>query len=365
MSFYAKELSIYFHWPFCKSKCPYCDFYSKVCKDTDQDVLISDYLKQLDNYCNMLPQQNIVSIYFGGGTPSLITPHNISRILGKIDTLWGIPSACEISLEANPNTNHPNLFADLASAGINRLSLGVQSLDDKQLRFLGRTHDSKQALKAIDEVLSNFNNHSIDLMYALPDQSIDNWQTQLEKVCSFGLKHISLYQLTIEENTIFHRKGITPLDEDKSAQIYLLTEDYLATQNYNKYEVSNYCTPGFASRHNQTYWQGGNYIGIGQSAHGRLKIGSQNYALTNPLIMDKLAPEERATELIIMGLRLTSGINKNTFAQITGINFDNFINQNFKKKILKNNLLHETKSTIRVSKKGFLLLDYIIQGLCC
>lgn len=360
----GKELSIYFHWPFCKSKCPYCDFFSQVKRNTNQDEIINGYIEQLNKYKKMLPDKNIASVFFGGGTPSLITPQNISRLLDKINELWNISSNCEISLEANPNTQTPTLFQDLKNAGINRLSLGVQSFDDTYLKFLGRTHSSQQALSAIEEVIKNFDNHSIDLMYALPDQSKQNWLTQLALASNFGLKHISLYQLMIEENTVFYKKGIKPLDEEKANELYTLTEDYLKSKNYHKYEVSNYSLPDFQSVHNKAYWLGKDYIGIGKSAHGRLKINNKHYALTDPINMEELTNQERAEELIIMNLRLTEGINKQNFYNICGINIDEFINQEFVNEAITNGLLINNKAFLKATNKGFVLLDYLILGLC-
>lgn len=360
----GKELSIYFHWPFCKSKCPYCDFFSQVKRNTNQDEIINGYIEQLNKYKKMLPDKNIASVFFGGGTPSLITPQNISRLLDKINELWNISSNCEISLEANPNTQTPTLFQDLKNAGINRLSLGVQSFDDTYLKFLGRTHSSQQALSAIEEVIKNFDNHSIDLMYALPDQSKQNWLTQLALASNFGLKHISLYQLMIEEDTVFYKKGIKPLDEEKANELYILTEDYLKSKNYHKYEVSNYSLPDFQSVHNKAYWLGKDYIGIGKSAHGRLKINNKHYALTDPINMEELSNQERAEELIIMNLRLTEGINKQNFYNICGINIDEFINQEFVNEAVTNGLLINDKAFLKATSKGFILLDYLILGLC-
>jgi oxygen-independent coproporphyrinogen-3 oxidase len=312
----------------------------------------------------MLSARNITSIFFGGGTPSLITPQYISRIINKIDELWSIPQNCEISLEANPNTKTPTLFQDLKNAGINRLSLGVQSFDNNYLKFLGRTHNTTQALQAIEDVIKNFTNHSIDLMYALPDQSKQNWLTQLSLASSFGLKHISLYQLTIEENTLFYKKGIKGLNEKKASDLYLLTEDYLNSKNYLKYEVSNYAQPNFQSIHNKTYWLGKDYIGIGETAHGRLKINNKHYALTNPIIIEELSNEERAEELIIMNLRLTEGINKQNFYQICNIPFDDFVNKEFISNAIKKGLLTNNSTTLKATPKGFLLLDYLILGIC-
>ena len=360
----GKELSIYLHWPFCKSKCPYCDFFSQVKRNINQEELINSYIEQLLRYKEMLPDKNIASVFFGGGTPSLITPQNISRLLDKINELWHVSKNCEISLEANPNTQTPTLFQDLRSAGINRLSLGVQSFDDNYLKFLGRTHTSKDAISSIEEVIKNFDNHSIDLMYALPDQSKENWLTQLSLAINFGLKHISLYQLMIEENTAFYKKGIKGLDEEKANDLYLLTEDYLNSKEYQRYEVSNYAQPDFQSVHNKAYWLGKDYIGIGKSAHGRLKLNNKHYAITDQIIMEELTNEERAEELIIMNLRLTEGINKQNFHQICGINFDDFVSKDFVADAVNKGLLINNSDTLKATLQGFMLLDYLILGLC-
>lgn len=364
MSNISDDLSIYLHWPFCKSKCPYCDFFSQVKKNIDQDVIIEGYLNQLDQYCHMLPQRHIASIFFGGGTPSLITPANITAILKKIDSLWGLDNECEISLEANPNTNTPTLFKDLRSAGINRLSLGIQSLDDNELKFLGRTHTSNEAINAIDSVLKNFDNHSIDLIYALPNQTAKSWQHQLDIASSFGLKHISLYQLTIEENTLFYRKGIKPLCEEEATNLYNLTEERLSIKNYLKYEVSNYAQTNYESKHNLGYWIGRDYIGIGKAAHGRIKYNDKFFAVCDPIQLEELTNKEKAEELIIMGLRLTSGINKEIFKSVCQIDFDKFINQDFKTKALELGLIEDNKQYFKATSKGFLLIDYLITELC-
>ena len=357
------DLGIYLHWPYCKSKCPYCDFFSVVKRNVNQDEIIDGYLRQLEQYKNLLGDRHIKSVFFGGGTPSLIKPENITKILTKIDELWGLPSTAEISLEANPNTNKQDMFASLHRAGINRLSLGVQSLDDTELKFLGRTHNSNQALQAIDEVLSNFANHSIDLMYALPDQNIAGWQKQLEKICNFGFKHLSLYQLTIEEGTVFARKNVKPLDEEQAAELYQFTTRFLTSQGYNRYEVSNYANLGYECVHNQIYWQGGDYIGIGTSAHGRLRHNNKIYAQTDNLQLEELTSRERAAELIIMGLRLAAGINISDVKNYCGLDFAKYVNDDFKQQMIAQGLLQEDKLFLRASKQGFLVLDYLIEGL--
>lgn len=360
----SDNLSIYLHWPFCRSKCPYCDFYSVVSKNVCQDDIIDGYLKQLEQYAQILPKRNVVSIFFGGGTPSLISPQNIERLLLHIAKLWTLSSDVEISLEANPNTQTPTLFKDLRHSGINRLSLGIQSLDDDELKFLGRTHNSKQALSAIDSVLKNFDNHSIDLIYALPNQMPEKWQNRLELATSFGLKHISLYQLTIEKNTVFERKGVKPLEEEKAAELYLMTNSVLPQKGYSHYEVSNYAKNGFESIHNKVYWQGGDYIGIGKTAHGRIKKDDKFFAVTDPVQLEELSAAERAEELVLMGLRLTKGIDKQTFQTICGLEINRFINQKFKQEHIADGLLVETDKSIQATSQGFLLLDYLIAGLC-
>lgn len=234
-----------------------------------QDEIIAGYKRELDFYYQYTSDKVVSSVFFGGGTPSLIKPENIAALIDYIAGRWKTAPDCEISLEANPNSDYPQMFADLRRAGINRLSLGVQALNEADLHFLGRTHNLAQAYQAIDEVLQNFDNHSLDLIYARPQQKLSDWEKELEQAASFGLRHLSLYQLTIEEGTVFARKGIKALDDEAAGEMYLFTEDYLADKGIYKYEVSNYARFGFASRHNLLYWTGQDYIGIGPSAHGR------------------------------------------------------------------------------------------------
>lgn len=355
---------IYIHWPFCLSKCPYCDFYKEVRKDIDQEGIISGYIKELDFYLNLTKDKTVGSVFFGGGTPSLIEPRYIQKILDHIAKNWNVSSDAEISLEANPNSHYPQMFKSLKSAGINRLSLGVQALNEKDLKFLGRSHNLAQAEKAIDEVLSTFDNHSIDLIYARPQQEIGEWQKELTKATGLGFAHMSLYQLTIEEGTIFAKKGIEPLDEEKAVEQYLLTEDLLKQFGYLKYEVSNYAKKGFESKHNLLYWQGDDYLGIGQSAHGRLTNNNTFFATTHSCQMEELSIKERAQELVIMGMRLSSGIDKNRFREIIGEEFESFINRPHLEALQKEGLIVDTQNSIKPTKEGFLLLNKIIEDLC-
>ncbi len=359
-----QELAVYIHWPFCKSKCPYCDFYKELNHNVNQDIIINEYLDALQRYYEIIPERTVKSVFFGGGTPSLIAPQNIEKIINFIQKKWQISPNIEISLEANPNSRYNTMFKDLKLAGINRLSLGVQSLNDDDLRFLGRTHNTDTARLCLQEIIQTFDNHSADLIYALPTQTIENWLPQLQEICSYGLKHLSLYQLTIEENTTFARKRIKPLDEDNAIKIYNLTRDFLQNNQYLQYEVSNFALNGYESRHNLTYWQGGDYIGIGKSAHGRICLNNQHLAVTYPFVNEELTAEQRAEELLIMGLRLTKGINKADFKNICGIDFYDFVNREKLQLLKEQKLMEETPTHIFASYDGFLLIDAIAAELC-
>lgn len=359
-----QPLSVYIHWPYCKSKCPYCDFFKRVNPNVNQDEVVASYLNELDYYHHLVPNRKIRSVFFGGGTPSLLKPELINRILDRIAKLWSFDDNPEISLEANPNSEYPEMFARLKQAGINRLSLGVQALNDADLRFLGRTHSLKQALHSIDEVLNTFDNHSADFIYTRPEQTLKDWEQELGLITGLGFKHLSLYQLTIEEGTVFAAKHVKITDEEKASEMYRFTVNYLHAKGYPRYEVSNYAASKFESKHNKCYWLGDDYIGIGESAHGRLKIGNCHYAFVHPHLKTALSAQERAEELIIMGLRLQAGINKKHFAQISGLNFDDFVNNRALNEFVQNGLLINTAENISATDKGFLLLNYIIGELC-
>lgn len=357
-------LSVYIHWPYCLSKCPYCDFFSKVNKHVDQKQIIDGYLDDLNWYHDLTAKQTVQSIFFGGGTPSLIEPQYIEKVINHIFKLWPTTKQVEISLEANPNTNRPNLFADLRLAGINRLSLGIQALNDKDLKFLGRTHNLSRALHAVDEVTRLFDNHSADLIYARPGQTAEAWKQELNQISELGLKHLSLYQLTIEEGTFFARKGIKPMDDEPAAELYALTQEFLATKGYPQYEVSNFAHPGYESIHNLAYWRGQNYLGIGPAAHGRIKTTDKIYASTHHRQLEELTPQERAEELIIMGLRIREGINKENFRRQCGLELTGFVNDKARQSLIRQKLLFEDKHSLRAANRGFLLLNKIIEELC-
>ena len=294
----------------------------------------------------------------------MIEPQYIEKVINHIFKLWPTTKQVEISLEANPNTNRPNLFADLRLAGINRLSLGIQALNDKDLKFLGRTHNLSRALHAVDEVTRLFDNHSADLIYARPGQTAEAWKQELNQISELGLKHLSLYQLTIEEDTFFARKGIKPMDDEPAAELYALTQEFLATKGYPQYEVSNFAHPGYESIHNLAYWRGQNYLGIGPAAHGRIKTTDKIYASTHHRQLEELTPQERAEELIIMGLRIREGINKENFRRQCGLELTGFVNDKARQSLIRQKLLFEDKHSLRTANRGFLLLNKIIEELC-
>ena len=359
-----QNLAIYIHWPFCKSKCPYCNFYKQVDPHVDQNKIVDEYISALQKYHELLPERQVKSVFFGGGTPSLMEPRHVARIIDFIAAKWQLSSQAETSLEANPNSRYQNMFADLKNAGINRLSLGVQALNEQDLRFLGRTHNLSMARACLEEITRVFSNHSADFIYARPQQRLDDWEQELTEICTYHLKHISLYQLTIEEDTVFARKHIQPLNEDDAAQMYDFSRDFLHRYGYEHYEVSNFACAGFQSVHNLTYWQGGEYLGIGTSAHGRICLNHQHFATVYPFEHIPLTQQERAQELILMGLRLTSGICKKTFEQICGLNFDSVVNLEHKQQLIDLDLLEETVDFIRPTYQGILVLDTIISQLC-
>ncbi len=358
------DLAVYIHWPFCKSKCPYCDFYSRVNPAVDQEALVDEYIAALKRYAELTPERTVQSVFFGGGTPSLVKPQNIAKLLNTVAECWPLAEQAEISLEANPNSRGEHLFADLRAAGINRLSLGVQALNEADLRFLGRTHTLEQARLCLKEAVRTFANHSADLIYARPQQTMKSWQSELAEITRYGLKHISLYQLTIEENTVFARKNVQPLDEDAAAEMYTATVEYLAPEGYEHYEVSNFARNGFACRHNLTYWQGGDYVGIGASAHGRLCLHGVHTATVYPFIHTPLTAEERAKELILLGLRLTAGLDKRRFKQICGLDLAACINREQLQMLTELQLLEDTADFLVATPAGMLLLDEIIRRLC-
>lgn len=302
---------LYLHWPYCLSKCPYCDFFSHPCSAPDEDILLAGYLRDLKQMANLTDNRILTSIFFGGGTPSLMSPAFMEKMMHDITDIFALSDDIEITLEANPDAitqDKMHVFADL---GVNRLSIGVQALNDTDLNFLGRRHSVQTALKRINEARHIFPRINMDLIYARPNQTPSEWEKELKTALSLGLSHYSLYQLTIEENTVFGQKNISPANEKTAEHLYRLTDSMMNDAGIPSYEVSNYARRGEESRHNLTYWTGGDYIGIGPAAHGRLGLTASESPksvdkwLKNGISLTKLTPAEKFEERVLMGLRLT------------------------------------------------------------
>jgi len=325
---------VYLHWPFCKSKCPYCDFNSHVRESIDQARWRRALIADLQHARAKSGPRSVTSVFFGGGTPSLMPAETVAAAIETIDSLWGIAPGTEITLEANPTSSEAARFAAFAAAGVNRLSIGVQALNDDALKFLGRQHSAQEALEALDLARAAFPRLSFDLIYARPGQSAEVWQAELAEALALGPEHISLYQLTIEEGTAFHgawRRGELVLpEEDAAAALYEATTAQLAAAGLPAYEISNHARPGGECRHNLTYWRYGDYVGIGPGAHGRLTFEGEKHATRQhrapeawlDLVekqghgwrqVDAVAPEQRLAEMVMMGLRLSEGIAREAF----------------------------------------------------
>lgn len=325
----APKLGVYVHWPFCARICPYCDFnvykHREVAAGRWRDALIRD----LEHWAQRTPGRSLTSLYFGGGTPSLAPPAVIEGVIEACDRLWGFEASPEITLEANPTDAELARFEAFLRAGVNRLSLGVQSFDDAALAFLGRNHDGAAARRGVDVALSVFGNVTFDLIYALPGQSAKNWRTALGAAIALGAPHLSLYQLTIEPGTAFEkavgRGKWTPPADDVAADLFDIAQELTAAAGLPAYEISNHARPGAESKHNMLYWTGGDYIGVGPGAHGRLTFGEERIATETPLrpeeylrtvettgrgasLQSALDAEAQLIEKLTMGLRLAEGV---------------------------------------------------------
>ncbi|HEY9550129.1 MAG TPA: radical SAM family heme chaperone HemW [Kiloniellaceae bacterium] len=330
---------VYLHWPFCKSKCPYCDFNSHVREKVDQERWRAALLADLEHAAAKSGPRRVTSVFFGGGTPSLMPAETVAAALDKIAALWGLDPGTEVTLEANPTSAEAGRFAAFARAGVNRLSLGVQALDDAALQFLGRQHSAAEALGALELARAAFPRLSFDLIYARPGQGAAAWQGELAEALALGPEHISLYQLTIEEGTVFHgawRRGELMLpEEEAAAALYEETAARLADAGLPAYEISNHARVGGECRHNLTYWRYGDYAGIGPGAHGRLSWNGEKHATRQHRapeawldLVDRqgngwrqaevIAPGQRLSEMVMMGLRLTEGIARGAFAAELG-----------------------------------------------
>ena len=321
-------LALYVHWPFCKSKCPYCDFNSHVRDAVDHNAWSHALVAEVERVASQTRGRLLTSIFFGGGTPSLMAPATVAAVIAAANSAWTFAPDIEITLEANPTSVEAGKLRDFRAAGVNRASLGVQSLAEQDLRFLGRQHSAGEAMAAVAEARAVFPRVSFDLIYARPGQAVESWAAELDHALAFGPDHLSVYQLTIEEGTAFHaavRRGDwSPLDEDTQAALFEATGEILTAAGLPAYEISNHARPGNESRHNLTYWRYGDYAGIGPGAHGRLTLESgpvATAAFRKPETWMEAAlrgdgtesvvpldPETRVDEAVMMGLRLAEGV---------------------------------------------------------
>ncbi|MEH3157994.1 MAG: radical SAM family heme chaperone HemW [Sphingomonas taxi] len=368
-------LALYVHWPFCVSKCPYCDFNSHVRDVVDQQAWRDALLADLAHEARMLPGRTLGSIFFGGGTPSLMPPATVAAILDAAQAHWTPAPDIEITLEANPSSVEAARFADLAAAGVNRVSLGLQALDDASLSFLGRAHGVAEGLGALATAQAAFARVSIDLIYALPGQSLAAWQADLSRALAFGTEHLSLYQLTIEPGTRFAteaaRGRLTIPDGDAAADLFEATRAMTAAAGRPAYETSNHAACGAESRHNLTYWRYGDYAGVGPGAHGR-RQGLATQRRRKPEnwlaavdrnghgieVEDPLAPHDRASEALVMGLRLAEGVALPRVAALAGGTAP--IDWPAVTRLETQGLIAHEGDRLRVTEAGALLLDAIL-----
>jgi putative oxygen-independent coproporphyrinogen III oxidase len=338
---HGEGFAVYVHWPFCAQKCPYCDFNSHVRHGGwDEPRFLAAFRRELQHMASLAPGRTVHSVFFGGGTPSLMKPETVAGILDEIAALWPVETDAEITLEANPSSVEAGRFRGYRLAGVNRVSLGVQSLEDAHLKRLGRLHDAAEARAAIEIARGTFDRFSFDLIYARPGQDEAQWAAELDSALRLAGGHLSLYQLTIEDGTPFaalHRAGKLIVPEPELAdRLYEITQDRMEAAGLPAYEISNHAIPGQESRHNLVYWRYGTYAGVGPGAHGRLLVSGRRRALAterNPeawaarveqyghgIVEDEaLAPEEAADELLLMGLRLAEGVDLERLAGIGGV----------------------------------------------
>ena len=370
----AEPLALYVHWPFCVSKCPYCDFNSHVRSSFDQDEWRDALLADLAYEASLLPGRTLTSLFFGGGTPSLMDPATVAQIIGAARKHWQAVDDMEITLEANPNSVEAARFADLALAGVNRLSLGLQSFDDGALAFLGRAHSASEGEQALEIAQKHFPRVSFDLIYALPGDTEAGWSAMLDRAIGKGTSHLSLYQLTIEPGTRFAsmvgKREFEPLDDDNAAGLYELTGERSAAAGIPAYEISNHARPGQESRHNLTYWRYGDYAGVGPGAHGR-RLGTRTVRHRKPenflsgvrrnghgmVEEEKLSRAEAADEALVMGLRLSEGIDPQALSERFGraIVADAAV-----ARLVGSGHLERDGERIRTTPSGRLLLDRVL-----
>jgi oxygen-independent coproporphyrinogen-3 oxidase len=375
---------LYIHWPFCRSKCPYCDFNSHVAGVVDHDRWVKALEAELDHVADEIGKRPLTSIFFGGGTPSLMQPATAGGLIERAIERFGAECDIEITLEANPTSAEKNRLADFRAAGVNRLSLGVQALDDQALRFLGREHRAVEALLAVDHAARLFPRFSFDLIYARPGQTVRAWEDELDRALGHAGGHLSVYQLTIEQGTRFYclrQAGSLVLpDDDIQADLYDLTQDRLEAAGLPAYEISNHAAPAEACRHNLLYWQAGDYAGIGPGAHGRLTVDGQRLATQTErmprawldrvdrfghgeLPRETIPLSEQVIEMMLMGLRLTRGIDIARLEALSGRPLGESLNGKALATFVDKGWLDLAGGRLTATRAGLVRLNAILTGL--
>lgn len=370
----AGGFGLYLHWPFCAAKCPYCDFNSHVSRSIDHDAWLVAYLEELDKAAAETQGRVLQTIFFGGGTPSLMKPAVVEKIIARAMALWVPANDIEITLEANPGSVDAGNFADLAHAGVNRVSLGVQALNDADLARLGRLHSAKEAEHAVAVAMAQFDRVSFDLMYGRQDQTLEAWEHELKASLTKGVSHLSLYQLTIEDGTAFGdryaRGALRGLPDDGlSADMYTATQEICHAAGLPAYEVSNHAAPGQEARHNLIYWRYGDYVGIGPGAHGRLtlpnaKVSTEHQRMPTGWLKGPretrrkpLSASERGQEMLLMGLRLREGFDIGRYERTTGQALSNI------DALEREGWITVKDGNMAVQPDGFIVLNAILDRL--
>jgi len=373
---------VYVHWPFCAAKCPYCDFNSHVRhQPVDQERFAAAFAREMATMRARTGPREVTSIFLGGGTPSLMKPETVGAVLEAVAANWNVPDGIEVTLEANPSSVEAERFRGYRAAGVNRVSLGVQALNDPDLKFLGRLHDVAEALRAIELARTTFPRLSFDLIYARPRQTAEGWAAELEEAIGYAADHLSLYQLTIEEGTPFHALHaagkFTVPDPDIAADLYRVTQEVTAARGLPAYEISNHARPGAESRHNLVYWRYGEYVGVGPGAHGRFIENGRRIVTFTEKIPERwanlveakghgvtggevLTRSEEADEFLLMGLRLTEGIDLARYEQLSGRALSSA-----RISILQEEKLVEPvgNSRLRATPGGMVVLDALVADL--
>jgi len=376
-------LHVYIHWPFCKSKCPYCDFNSHVRNRINEKEWLNAYIKEIDYFSDILKHRSIKTIFFGGGTPSLMSASTIEAIINKLNRISTFQDI-EITIEANPTSSEAQKFKEFKNSGVNRISIGVQSLIEKDLKFLGREHSGLEAIKAIEEASAVFDNYSFDLIYARPGQTTKEWEDELHNALKYAKDHISLYQLAIEKGTQFYsdvkKKKFTIPEQEQALELYNLTNEILKNNDLLRYEISNYALKGKESMHNLGYWKYREYLGIGAGAHSKVKI---NGALHHIMMIhnpekwldsvtsnshgiqkkEKMLTSEIALEYLLMGLRLEEGINVNDFKNCFSEDLFKYISLEKVIFFEKNNFLTYNNNVLNLTDSGKLVLNNIVSAI--